>query len=106
MILFILYFRFSGFYWLLSKEPTAESQQHCNAFSNIVGNCRNQQGEINKEELKAKFQVNQEEIVLIAEATIGQSDVALWHLLRIGRLTASNFGVVLAACRRNRYSSF
>ena len=35
----------------------------------------------------------------IQAATVGQTDNKLWHLMRKGRLTASNFGCVLSAKR-------
>ncbi|KAK4881213.1 hypothetical protein RN001_004532 [Aquatica leii] len=45
------------------------------------------------------------DILRIAEATTGQNQNALWHQMRLGRLTASSFGIVIRACVRDRYSS-
>ena len=35
--------------------------------------------------------------------TCGKNSNSLWHELRLGRLTASQFGIVLKACRRNSF---
>lgn len=39
----------------------------------------------------------------ICDATVGQWDNQLWHTYRQCRITASNFGLVLAAMKRKRY---
>nr|XP_034338751.1 uncharacterized protein LOC105344032 [Crassostrea gigas] len=41
--------------------------------------------------------------VTIAALTVGQKDNCLWSAVRRNRLTASNFGCVLAAVKRKRY---
>lgn len=51
----------------------------------------------------SKLKVTQEEILKLASDTVGQRDNPLWHQMRQGRVTASNFGVVLSAIRRNKY---
>ena len=43
--------------------------------------------------------ISSEDIVKISHLTVGQRDNPAWHLARKGRLTASNFGVVLKAKR-------
>jgi len=43
--------------------------------------------------------ITEEQHKSVHEVTIGQWDNPLWHLLRKGRLTASNFGPVLK-CER------
>ena len=49
--------------------------------------------------LVRKAKVNEGDVVLVSEVTVGQRDNPAWHLARRGRLTASNFGSVLQAKR-------
>lgn len=89
-------FRFSGFYWLLQEEPIRREvkwktvQQVITSYSS-------------KNDVLLNIKVTYEEILAIAEATIGQRHNPLWHEMRLGRITASNFGIVIAAVQRNRY---
>lgn len=53
--------------------------------------------------MKQKLMINEQQIQQIASLTIGQKDNCLWSSVRKNRLTASNFGCVLAAIKRNRY---
>lgn len=53
--------------------------------------------------LQEKLSVTDETISLVANATIGQSSNEQWLVIRKYRLTASNFGAVLAACKRGRF---
>ncbi|XP_059153065.1 uncharacterized protein LOC131938859 [Physella acuta] len=46
---------------------------------------------------KSKLILNLQQITQISQITIGQGKNALWHTIRKGRLTASNFGYVLNA---------
>lgn len=49
------------------------------------------------------MKISQQDILQLAAATTGQRNNALWHQMKLGRLTASNFGAVIAAVGRNRY---
>ena len=49
--------------------------------------------------LVRKAKVNEGDVVLVSEVTVGQRDNPAWHLARRGRPTASNFGSVLQAKR-------
>lgn len=55
--------------------------------------------------MRQKMVIAPENIPTVAEQTIGQRSNALWSAVRKHRLTASNFGVILAAMRLNRYVS-
>ncbi|KAK4881651.1 hypothetical protein RN001_004970, partial [Aquatica leii] len=52
---------------------------------------------------KDKVSVNQEKIKLIAEETKGQVSNYRWLMWRKNRLTASQFGIILKACARNKF---
>ncbi|XP_062588594.1 uncharacterized protein LOC134250257 [Saccostrea cucullata] len=54
--------------------------------------------------MKQKLMINDQEIQQIACLTTGQKENCMWASVRKYRLTASNFGCVLAASKRNRYS--
>ncbi|KAG5880647.1 hypothetical protein JTB14_015623 [Gonioctena quinquepunctata] len=47
--------------------------------------------------------MSHEKILKVAELTIGQAQNEKWLVCRKHRLTASNFGVVLGTCKRNRF---
>ncbi|XP_062583748.1 uncharacterized protein LOC134245490 isoform X2 [Saccostrea cucullata] len=53
--------------------------------------------------MKQKLMINEQEIQQIACLTTGQKENCMWSSVRKNRLTASNFGCVLAAIKRNRY---
>ncbi|KAK5648353.1 hypothetical protein RI129_003245 [Pyrocoelia pectoralis] len=50
-----------------------------------------------------KCKISEKAIADIQVATIGQSKNENWLVLRKYRITASKFGMVLSACKRNRY---
>ncbi|KAG1942485.1 hypothetical protein F2P79_015524 [Pimephales promelas] len=54
--------------------------------------------------LRTRLAVNDQEKQQIEEATVGQAKNALWFAYRKKRITASNFGLVLAAVKRKSYS--
>ena len=51
--------------------------------------------------MRRALQLSPDNIAAIAQETVGQCDNPLWSVVRKLRLTASNFGAVLAAQRRN-----
>lgn len=51
------------------------------------------------------MQVNEEEVEEIFSQTVGQRNNSLWSIYRKGRITASNFGLVLKATTKQQYSS-
>lgn len=52
-----------------------------------------------KSYLTRKLRVSEDQCIALNKATIGQRDNPCWHMIRKGRLTASNFGSVLN-CKR------
>ena len=53
--------------------------------------------------LRQQLTVSPAAISEIAEKTTGQRDNPFWSMARKMRLTASNYGVILRACRLKRY---
>ncbi|KAK5648177.1 hypothetical protein RI129_003069 [Pyrocoelia pectoralis] len=95
--------RFSGYFWILSPE-----QQHVpvptemKSFARILERSKNSSGVILKGNVVENFKTSSREIFEIAKLTCGQNQNPMWHQMRLGRLTASNFGAVLGAGQRER----
>ncbi|KAJ8969943.1 hypothetical protein NQ314_001513 [Rhamnusium bicolor] len=70
----------TGLGWLLSPEPT-----------------------INEETVVEKLSLTKDRIVEVQKLTVGQTNNPAWYIARKHRLTASNFGQVLKACKRGRF---
>ena len=88
-----------GFTWLLSPEPDAPS-----VASAIVPSmekhifCEQFYSASNKAQyLQDVARVTATEVKRVAEITVGQANNPLWFLARKYRLTANNFGKVMAA---------
>uniref|UniRef100_A0A8W8MLH2 YqaJ viral recombinase domain-containing protein n=1 Tax=Magallana gigas TaxID=29159 RepID=A0A8W8MLH2_MAGGI len=94
--------RFSAMHWILVPEPPVTRLS-----LPIVEDLISSQEFISSENpivwMKQKLMINEQQIQQIASLTIGQKDICLWSSVRKNRLTASNFGCVLAAIKRNRY---
>ncbi|KAK4885445.1 hypothetical protein RN001_001716 [Aquatica leii] len=93
--------RFSGFFWLLSPEQ--QVQKELKSFAKILELSKNESGEIMKNKVLENLKTSSAEIFKIAKITCGQNQNPMWHQMRLGRLTASNFGAVLDSCQRDRY---
>ena len=97
------YGRFTGLCWLLSPEPPPVSAGlpiptiEEIIFSEEFLKTRGLQEQLDC--LVRRCRISSEDIVKISDLTVGQRDNPAWHLARKGRLTASNFGVVLKAKR-------
>lgn len=95
------YGKFTGLWWILSPEPepvtlpmlTIEEIIYSDGFLQAHG--KEDQLSFFKEKCKIQSSTIQE----IAKLTVGQRENPAWSMLRKGRLTASNFGPVLAAKR-------
>jgi len=95
------YGRFTGLFWIMSPEPAPPSLP-IKTIQEIVYSEEFLQIEGIEDQLAFLIdatKVGQEIIVDISNATNGQRDNPTWHILRKGRLTASNFGDVLQAKR-------
>ncbi|KAJ8938646.1 hypothetical protein NQ314_011385 [Rhamnusium bicolor] len=53
--------------------------------------------------LKEKLSLTKDRIVEVLKLTVGQTNNPAWYIARKHRLTASNFGQVLKACKRGRF---
>lgn len=96
------YGRFTGLCWLMSPEPAPQAKLPIPTIEEIIYSeefiqTRGYQQQLDCLVRKAK--VNEGDVVLVSEVTVGQRDNPAWHLARRGRLTASNFGSVLQAKR-------
>lgn len=56
----------------------------------------------NAEDILGALQLSREDIAAIADKTKGQRDNSVWFDMRFGRITASNFGPVIAAIDKKR----
>lgn len=92
-----------GFTWLLQHEVSDEDIKDLPVIENIISS-DDFIGASNKIEMfKQQCQLSDEQIKDIAAITIDQTANEKWFLIRKFRLTASNFGLILGACKRNRY---
>ncbi|XP_078377984.1 uncharacterized protein LOC144661153 [Oculina patagonica] len=97
------YGRFTGLSWILSPEPikpqrdlpvpTIEELIFSEEFLTL--STADEQLEFIRQKLKVEEEIVQQ----ISKLTIGQRNNPSWHLVRKGRLTASNFGSVIKAKR-------
>lgn len=91
-----------GFTWLLSPEPDAPSVE-----SAVVPSmekllfCEEFYSSSDKVQyLQEKASIKEDEVKRVAEITAGQVNNPLWFLVRKYRLTASNFGKVIASSKK------
>uniref|UniRef100_A0A6P7GYG1 Uncharacterized protein LOC114342225 n=1 Tax=Diabrotica virgifera virgifera TaxID=50390 RepID=A0A6P7GYG1_DIAVI len=92
-----------GFTWLLSEE-VSEDEIILLAIEDIIF-CKDYISCSNKTQyLEGKLKVKKEIVLKVACSTIGQNKNEKWLIYKKNRLSASNFGIVLSACKRNKYS--
>ncbi|XP_056008986.1 uncharacterized protein LOC125663763 [Ostrea edulis] len=100
-MLFSMFFLFlKALHWILSKEPEIEALP-----LPIVEDLLCQEYLTAKEPLswlRQQLIVSPDRIIQTAFLTIGQRDNATWAAVRKHRFTASNFGPIIAAAKRNR----
>ncbi|CAI6363290.1 unnamed protein product [Macrosiphum euphorbiae] len=98
-----------GFTWLLKPEPEIkEAKFVLPTIKSFVQDCKQlvkkNDYEAIKLYLQSKLYIPNNIVEQIAKETIGQSENPLWFEYRKNRITASKFGVVLAACKRGKFS--
>ena len=90
--------KFTGLFWIMSPEVP---QQTPKTSAPLIDNVIKVVLEAKKDErpflFKKLMAVDKLKIAAVNQETIGQRDNELWHSVRKGRLTASNFGAVINA---------
>ncbi|CAL8234377.1 unnamed protein product [Boreogadus saida] len=93
--------RLTGIGWILSPETPRTLP--IKTFEGLVTNPDYAEAEDKALHLLSSFVVTNREKQQIERATVGQAKNALWSAYRQKRITASNFGLVLAAVKRKSY---
>ncbi|XP_028456238.1 uncharacterized protein LOC114570182 [Perca flavescens] len=93
--------RFTGMGWILS--PETPQTLPIKMFDGLVTSPGFVQAEDKALYVLSMLAVNDQEKQQIEEATVGQAKNSLWFTYRKKRITASNFGLVLAAVKRKSY---
>lgn len=92
-----------GFTWLLSSEPDEITEDLVVGIEDIIFDEAYFKTIDKVKYFCYKLQMCQEKILKVSEVTVGQAQNEKWLVYRKHRLTASNFGAVLGACKRNRF---
>lgn len=92
-----------GFTWLLKTEISQDAPNLLPDIGDIIYSAEYLEAEDQVQYLTSVLAVSEEKIVEVSTATEGQSSNVNWLLTRKHRLTASNFGQILAAIKRESY---
>ena len=87
---------FTGISWLLTPEPETLQEPLLHLSTDCIIATHKHLG---SDGILVAMKLSIEQLLAIQTATVGQKDNHLWHALRKGRLTASNFGSALMAKR-------
>lgn len=90
------YGQFTGMCWLLSPEPEVQPLP-VPSIEELILSLVNQN--LNVDFLLERLKISEDQQRAVEKATKGQRTNPVWHQLRKGRLTASNFGAVIKAKR-------
>ncbi|XP_065056838.1 uncharacterized protein LOC135685036 [Rhopilema esculentum] len=90
------YGSFTGTLWLLSPEP-AKALLPITPVEDIIVSSEFINHNNQREYLVKRLEITAEQRLKVNQVTIKQRENPSWHILRKGRLTASNFGSVLKA---------
>ena len=93
------YGEFTGMTWLLSPEPDKENKLPIPTVEEIILSNEFVESGLSTDFLLEKLKVTERNVKQVVQVTENQRDSDAWHMLRKGRLTASNFGPVLQAKR-------
>ena len=96
------YGRFTGLWWIMTPEPPEPQPLPIPTINEIITSQEflSVQGKENQiAYIQDKVKISNDAVETIATITRGQRTNPLWHHVRKGRLTASNFGSVLNAGR-------
>ncbi|KAK5649898.1 hypothetical protein RI129_000927 [Pyrocoelia pectoralis] len=92
-----------GFSWLLSNESNEQMKDLLLDIEEVLCSTEYLKSDDKTTILQQKLFVCADAISKVAKATVGQISNENWLICRKHRLTASNFGPILTACRRNRF---
>ncbi|CAG9773568.1 unnamed protein product [Ceutorhynchus assimilis] len=92
-----------GFTWLLQEDNHGRLNMNLPLIEDIVTGKDFYEAENKLEYFKIQVAIEDNVIHEITMATVGQVSNERWYLARKYRLTASNFGLIISACKRNRY---
>ena len=95
------YGRFTGMAWILSPEP-AKPRSPITTVEDIILSEEFVESDLSLDYFLEKLKITEEKREEVHDATLGQRENPTWHMLRKGRLTASNFGDVLNAKRATK----
>ena len=93
------YGEFTGMTWLLSPEPDKENNLPIQTVEEIILSDEFVESGLNTQFLLEKLKITERKVREVVAVTENQRESDAWHMLRKGRLTASNFGPVLESKR-------
>ena len=96
------YGNFTGLWWIMSPEPAPAATLPVTTVEEVIYSEEFLYADGQEKQLDIlfkKMRVQEAAIKEVSLLTLGQRDNPSWHLIRRGRLTASNFGCVLKAKR-------
>lgn len=92
-----------GLLWLMGDAPRSEDLNLVKSIQDIIYSEEYSGSENRQQFLEVQLRLSKETIREVADKTTGQIDNPTWLISRKHRLTTSNFGEILAACRRNKF---
>ena len=93
------YGRFTGMAWILSPEPAGKTQLPIPTVEEIILSPDFVASGLQTEHFLNCLKISVDHQKAVERLTVGQRENPAWQNLRRGRLTASNFGVILKAKR-------
>jgi hypothetical protein len=97
--------RVEALQWILSPEPERQPSA-VPVIEDVLVSSDYNEAACKQTWLRRALVVSPATVQQVAVSTLGQRTNPAWSLVRKHRLTASNFGPVLAAVRRNRCFAF
>lgn len=92
-----------GFSWLLQQNCEEDVEAFLPSIENIIFSTEYLETPNKKEYIIDKCRITESQVQLVIENTLGQAKNENWLIARKNRITASNFGSILAAVERNRF---
>ncbi|KAK3924241.1 Exonuclease [Frankliniella fusca] len=92
----------AGAIWLLSPPPDNDKDDTLISVKDFISSPQFIASDNKKMLLEIFFKMSWEDIICVAQLTVGQRKNSLWLKSRMHRITASKFGDVLAVVQKNR----